>query len=215
VTVFGDHLGWRIGVAKERFGPFGVAFQPRGDSTAYYLRLLNLGEGSADAAAAIQRAAERRGAERAFVRLLNDPNWRPHLVAVVAAHHVRYPSAVSQCWRAFDRGSWVSPQIAAVLSLIDEEFPQHATERLVADCPLILDPNDESDRHRIEHRATHPNSLDPQSAKNAAALHALMATDHPDHIPVGTYGELIERDRDNSGQRALDWRASLLSTGAD
>jgi len=73
-------------------------------------------------------------------RLLEDRNWRGHLIAMAAA--LVSPDAashVSALWRCFDRGSWVAPQLAVSLSCSDTGFAVNARLRIVARCPILDD----------------------------------------------------------------------------
>src|SRR6266446_2089749 len=52
--------------------------------------------------------------------LLDEENWRPHLVAAVALSVLGYNRvAFTKLWNAFDAGSWVTPQLAVVAYLCD------------------------------------------------------------------------------------------------
>src|SRR5262245_47832834 len=52
-------------------------------------------------------------------RMLEQGNWRPHLVAATAVVLCGYQAeAVRLLWRQLDRGSWVAPQLAAALSFV-------------------------------------------------------------------------------------------------
>ncbi|MCW9016265.1 MAG: hypothetical protein OQJ89_04815, partial [Kangiellaceae bacterium] len=74
--------------------------------------------------------------------LLSVKNWRPHLLACGAAVLIdRSPKIIDALWDRFDRTSWVCPQIAATLSIVDENFCQNTFERL-AKGALIKDPDE-------------------------------------------------------------------------
>lgn len=201
---------------KREFGPFKVAFKARPRSIAHYLSLLNLGEGADAAIAAIRRATSRRGADDAVTVMLQDRNWRPHLVALVALHESRTASGIGDCWRAFDRGSWVAPQIAAVLSLIDPDFDSNAVRRLREGCPLVLDPADDFDSRVLEHVVRGPGRSGLRSSKNAASLYALFMKDHPGSVDGEELASDVELaalvlgDVDNSAERAIGWRTNFI-----
>lgn len=66
--------------------------------------------------------------------LLEDENWRMHLVALLAIlkseEHIK-SNFTSKLWERLELGSWVSPQISVVLSLIDTDFKVKAKDLLV------------------------------------------------------------------------------------
>jgi hypothetical protein len=202
---------------SQQFGPFQVAFRAQTGSVAHYLRLLNLGQGAAESINAVRRAAGRRGAERRVIDMLRDRNWRPHLVAIVAAFETRPTDALAECWRALDRGSWVAPQIAAVLSIIDADFLSNSLVRLRAGCPLVLDSTDEFDSRVLALASQEPGRPDFQTAKNSASLLALLALDHRDDEGVlsltsdAVLADLIRRDVDKSAEICIGWRTRFVS----
>lgn len=74
--------------------------------------------------------------------MLQGRNWRPHLVASVAAllSHDRATYAAA-LWRTFDRGSWVAPQLAVALSFMDREFSRAAKDRIAGLCSVTPAPD--------------------------------------------------------------------------
>jgi hypothetical protein len=100
--------------------------------------------------------------------MLQDPNWRLHLVAAVAtllsSDRSNYAPAL---WAAFDAGSWVAPPLACTLYFVDPEFAPAARRRVVALCPVAA-PTGLSAAER--HSATGPAGLGQRSAKNLASL---------------------------------------------
>jgi hypothetical protein len=74
--------------------------------------------------------------------MLQGRNWRPHLVASVAAllsqDRTTYATAL---WRTFDRGSWVAPQLAVALYFTDPEFSREAKDRIAGRCPVTAAPD--------------------------------------------------------------------------
>jgi len=112
----------------EGFGAFAPLFE---DSIAY-LTLLNCDHGSKDAIALVMKCcAAVSNPYRDICQLLRQPNWRPNLVGAVAIAALGHdPEATSQLWVTIDRGSWVTPQLAATAFLRDPQFTDHALERL-------------------------------------------------------------------------------------
>ena len=63
--------------------------------------------------------------------LLKNENWRPHLVASLAILKIKKEEQLKlsvDLWETLKKGSWVSPQILVVLSIIDDNFEQIAKE---------------------------------------------------------------------------------------
>jgi len=103
-----------------------------------YLDLLNLGPG---ADAAIDRLRGILDAEQykmsEIEALLADVDWRPQLVAAVAiaidpSTHIAIPSL----WSALLGGTWVAPQLAAVLSIADRDFEEIAQRKIDGLCRI-------------------------------------------------------------------------------
>lgn len=66
-------------------------------------------------------------------KLLNNEDWRPHLVATLASFKLspdNQQKLIPSFWNRLEKGSWVSPQILAVLSIIDEDFESKGKEVL-------------------------------------------------------------------------------------
>ena len=71
-----------------------------------------------------------------IVALLDDYNWRPQLVgAVTMGLGVAGETSRDALWHAFDSGSWVSPRLAVIAFLVDENFEAQARMRMEAGCP--------------------------------------------------------------------------------
>ncbi len=63
--------------------------------------------------------------------LMSVKNWRPHIVGCFIACLIDRNEKVTELlWSCLDKGSWVSPQIAATLSLLDNSFIETATLKL-------------------------------------------------------------------------------------
>lgn len=85
----------------------------------------------------IRSAAGAPEAPAAIVAMLDEEDWRPNLVAATAVlFHPSDGRFADALWRALDDASWVSPQIAVVLSLHDPELVSRATERTERGCPI-------------------------------------------------------------------------------
>lgn len=76
--------------------------------------------------------------------LLNENNWRCHLVvgvALVISTHGTNPKLVEALWGALDAGSWVSPQLAVCLASVDPDFSIQAKTRIESGCPVLVRPS--------------------------------------------------------------------------
>lgn len=63
--------------------------------------------------------------EDGIEKLLNEENWRPHLVGILASFKLpldRQQIFIPMFWERLEKGSWISPQILAVLYMIDSDF---------------------------------------------------------------------------------------------
>jgi hypothetical protein len=144
-------------------------------------------------------------------RLLAESNWRPHLVAAVAVIVSRFNAErASLLWRRLDYGSWVTPQIAAALFLVDPDFVSQARTRLEAKCPVDSS-EDLSLTPLARHSATGPAGSVQRSAKAAASLLQLAEMASP--IPLWLQELrsskemqlLLAQDIDESAGIALEW----------
>lgn len=147
--------------------------------------------------------------------LLEESNWRPHIVAAVAISLLHYEStSMTSLWAAFDSGSWVSPQLAAAACLRDPDFLAHARVRIALRCPLettklaSLSPPQ-------RHSAYGPAGGRERSAKAAASLMKLVSVLRP--IPEWWLKEqsspdlitLLSQDVDESPRIAEQWLLRL------
>ncbi|RKZ77699.1 MAG: hypothetical protein DRR19_27555 [Candidatus Parabeggiatoa sp. nov. 1] len=104
-----------------------------------YADLLNLKlEGSTKAISRLIKAVEESDQiTDQIIALLNSRNWRHQLIATIAILYLDVNKAlIFKLWNAFDRGSWVCPQIAAALFLKDTNFIESAIERINNLCEI-------------------------------------------------------------------------------
>lgn len=190
---------------------FGV-FAPVFESPHGYLALLNLSaEDSIDAVRLVRQCAVADVDRSAILELLRDLNWRPTLVAAVAATFLPPDSRIIDAlWHRFDSGSWVVPQIAVVLSEVDPAFQAQARRRLEAHCPL--DSTELRALTMIErHSAAGPAGGSERSAKAASALEDIVAAISPQPVwlvPIIATSEhqaLVASDVDAGGSIARHW----------
>jgi len=146
--------------------------------------------------------------------LLDEPNWRFHIVAAVALSVLRYdePTFI-KLWTAFDSGSWVTPQLAVAAYLRDPSFSDNAKTRIESRCPvntsrmLLMSPPE-------RHSAAGPAGEPQRSAKAAAALVYLVSLKGQaewltTELSSPDLGKLLSEDIDRADQIAQYWLAEL------
>ncbi|WP_395752483.1 hypothetical protein [Prosthecobacter sp.] len=178
----------------EDFGAFSPLFEKSGG----YLALLHLGGGAEEVKRVKECVQSAVDAQRDVVALLQDLNWRPTLVACVAALFMKGDeTVVATLWNRLDSGSWVVPQIAVTLARVDPKFMTNARARLLAHCPVngsVLRGMTVSERHS----AAGPAGLVGRSAKAASALVWLVG-----RMMTPPHEEWFERLRASAEHRAL------------
>jgi hypothetical protein len=154
-------------------GPFLPLFVQEGTN---YLPLLNLPPEAAPAILFIADVVRGTSDYRPRVlALLNDPGWRLHLVGAIAVLLSDDRAAYSDAlWSALDRGSWVAPQLAVVLSRCDPQFVVNAKERIVAGCPVT--PVDYGLTEHESYVVMGPDGSFERSAKAIGALLEILNT---------------------------------------
>jgi hypothetical protein len=171
------------------FPSFWPMFDPSpGRTGGFYLALLGLGQNGADAVHTLRGCCEQASTPTDEVKaLLAGIGWRPHLVGGTAAA-VLPPQAplIDAIWTTVRSGSWVAPQLAAVLATIDTQFGEHAVGLL----PMLV-------------QGSVARSFGPKCAS------ALVAFLDRSLLTVDGLDELMAHDVDNSSAIALDWRDRL------
>ncbi len=191
-------------------GPFRAAFVSR---KTWYLSLLNLhsAEASGRTIKRIRKVALRSRNESSIVDLLRDRDWRPHLVGAVAMLYAPTERTQDQAWSALDHGSWVTPQLAAVLSKVDPAFTSKAKDRLSEGCRLHIHPDYSISDAAAKHSAQGPAWDRGRSAKAAASLLALLPPDDAAEFAEDrSLQALLADDIDNSGDLAVRWLDRFL-----
>ena len=188
------------------------AFTPVFETAHGYLALLNLSaDDSADAVRLVRQCAATDVGRTSVLTLLADLNWRPTLVAAVAAAFLPSDTRIIDAlWHRIDAGSWVVPQIAVVLAAIDTDFELHARQRLEAHCPL-----DSSELRALtmveRHSAAGPAGGTERSAKTASVLQTLLSATDPRPewldalIASSEHQQLVASDIDSAGSIAQRW----------
>jgi len=194
---------------------FGI-FDPVFKTAHGYLALLGLHSGdSREAVDLVRRCCEgNQEATADILKLLKEPNWRPHLVAAVAVIHIGYDvKTVEALWNRLDHGSWVTPQLAVALLLVDTEFVSKAKPRLEAGCPVNYSELLQMSALEL-HSAAGPAGKTGRSAKAAAALLRLVemvsqedwVTKIRESVEMQ---ELLAKDEDGSDFLAEKWLARI------
>lgn len=188
------------------------AFAPVFNLAHGYLALLNLSANDSPAAVRLVRQCAVADTDRSSILgLLSDLNWRPTLVAAVAAAFLPLDTRITDAlWHRFDSGSWVVPQIAVILASIDPDFLRQARQRLEAHCPL-----DSSELRALtmieRHSAAGPAGGVERSAKSASALQTILsaAVPPPEWLAVVLasqgHQQLVASDIDAAGSIAERW----------
>ena len=198
------------------FGPFRVIFEPIGDDRNPYLALLGLHDPrSLDVVRTIRDVAAAPDSATFAVTLLRDVNWRPHLVGAIATYYNPTHETLAQMWAALDAGSWVTPQLAGILSRLDATFVDSAAARLVHCCPLSGNPEYSIESPIERHSAQGPAGSHQRSSKSAASLLALLSPDHASEFSSNDdLHSLIADDDDGSAEIATSWLAKFLELDA-
>lgn len=104
------------------------AFTP---ALAGYLSLLQISDEAPAVADLVAQGLAAPDAPEHFAELMRQDGWRPHLVGALAVLlDTKRRLDRDLLWTAIDRGSWVTPQLVATLSLADDTFLQQAQKRL-------------------------------------------------------------------------------------
>lgn len=188
------------------------AFAPVFETAHGYLALLNLSaDDSLEAVRLVRQCATTDVDRVSILALLDDLNWRPALVAAVAAAFIPPDRRITDAlWHRIDTGSWVVPQIAVILAAIDSHFEAHARHRLEAHCPL-----DSSELRALtmpeRHSAAGPAGGIERSAKAASVLEAILSSTVPRPawldavLACKEHQELVALDIDSAGSIAQRW----------
>ncbi len=201
-----------MNTSQQRFGVFSPLF----DSHPGYLDLLHLDlrRNKLAVSRVIECCHSSPDPLPDINRLLDQENWRPHLVAAVALSALGYSQvAFKKLWDAFDAGSWVTPQLAVVAYLRDPEFSGQARTRVQARCPI--DVSRLATYGPLErHLAFGPAGPLERSAKAAGALIHLLNLLGPldwltTELASPDLAALLSADRDHASLIAKTWLESL------
>lgn len=201
-----------MNTTQQRFGVFSPLF----DSHPGYLNLLHLDVpwNKVTVSRVIECCHSSPDPFPDINRLLDQENWRPHLVAAVALSVFGYNQvAFKKLWDAFDAGSWVTPQLAVAAYLRDPDFSGQAQTRVQARCPIGV--SHLTTYGPLErHVAFGPAGPLERSAKAANALiYLLHLFGPPDWLKTELASPdltaLLAADRDHASIIAKTWLESL------
>lgn len=130
--------------------------------------------------------------------LLIDDDWRPHLVAALATLKIEKKLKTeikTDLWNRLKSGSWASPQILVILSIIDPEFNDIAKEICKNGFKITY-----SEMPMHEHHSKRgPAGISVDNKKVIASTEYLLN---------GVITDSIEND--NGGSLAKNWKKNLL-----
>jgi len=191
------------------------AFAPAFDGFPAYLHLLNLDHGTEPLSLVATCCRASADVDSDIALLLNDLDWRSHLVGGIALCFVPFRAErLAHLWHAFDSGSWVTPQLAAIASVRDPGFVALARVRLQALCPVIDSGCGElsaPERHVLRG----PAGNSQRSAKAAASLVEMLTLEArpPDWLAAALsspeLSSLLAQDVDQSREIAKHWVTNL------
>ncbi len=189
---------WRKKLGRVDYPSFHALYSPNTDSKAdLYRQLLYMDANSIPALSIIQEIlGDCKTAVSEVEAMLFDPNWQAHLVASAAiALGVVSDESITALWQAFDRGSFVSPHLAAVAALVDDDFQTKAKQRLMKNDPFSANGD----------------------AKALPALLALSLQNAEGNAWAKEFSKrfdvrlMLGRDRDDGGRIALDWQIGFTA----
>jgi hypothetical protein len=147
-----------------------------------------------------------------------EQGWREHLIlcAAMLAEKSIAQNMTLQLWRAFDRGSWVSPQLAVTAWLRDGQFNAEARGRIESLCRVdtrSIQQMPPMERHVV----AGPGTDEDRSAKGLAALVYLSRLSIagsawlPRILDRPEVAALLAKDFDCGDKIAKRWLASVRS----
>lgn len=127
-------------------------------------------------------------------KLLNNEDWRPHLVAILASFKLSADDQqrlIPEFWKRLENGSWISPQILSVLSVIDQEFESKGIQILNNGFKVNYSPMKMAEHHS----ARGPEGSNGASEKVINSINALLENQDDDFGWKGNLIQLIKNKR--------------------
>jgi hypothetical protein len=130
-------------------------------------------------------------------QLIDSDDWRPHIVAsisILSFDSTRRDEFIGLLWDRLSRGSWTSPQILVVLSIIDKDFESKANKIISEGFTVSYSPLTPIEHHVSRGGA----SAKAASAKVVTAINFILNRTATDAIKY-----------DEGGSIAKGWAESL------
>ncbi len=205
-----------LGFGYQSFAPL---FAHNEQRVPPYLHLLNLMPGADASLMLVQQGISiSRDRVGEILKLLNENDWRPHLVAACAiALGVNDTQVLDAAWMRFDEGSWVSPQLAVAAFIADSGFAQNVRGRIEARCPIQVR-RSWSLGSMVRHVAMGPSGDYNRSCKALGALLGLasrMPLLQPwaeDQMSTPDVEQMLRDDWDDGFRLAPRWLDTLRAT---
>lgn len=131
-------------------------------------------------------------------QLLKSDDWRPHIVALISIlsfDSQRRNEFIDLLWDRLSRGSWTSPQILVVLSIIDKDFKSKASKIISEGFTVNYGQLTSSIEHQVSRGGT---STKEASAKVVAVINFILNKHMTDSV-----------DSDQGASIAKNWTERL------
>jgi hypothetical protein len=198
------------------------AFAPVFATGTLYLSFLHFASNDLpEAMHAVREACSGPTALADLKQFAEEQGWREHLIlcAAMLADKSIVQDLTLHLWRAFDRGSWVSPQLAVTAWLRDGQFNAEARRRIESLCRVdtrAIQQMPPMERHVV----AGPGTDEERSAKGFAALGYLsrLSIESSSWLPrvLGRpeMAALLQKDCDCGDKIAEKWLSSVRSRAA-
>ncbi|MCA9776652.1 MAG: macro domain-containing protein [Candidatus Eremiobacteraeota bacterium] len=188
------------------------SFRPMFGKECLYLSLLGLGKPEALAVAGDCLAAS-SDPDREVTALLKQ-GWREHLIAGAALLSGGVnETTLRALWDALDADSWVVPQLAVILPLVDPEASSQMKKRLLLGCPVQL--RGQEELAPVSRHVVHGKSELPRYSKKAwSALSWRLFLTEPEWLlerfgADEVWGRLLSHIGFEGAEFANDWHRRL------
>jgi len=130
-------------------------------------------------------------------------------MAMAISSHGNNSKLIVALWGAFDRGSWVSPQLAVYLECLDPEFSLQAKTRAEQGCPVVPGPMRNSETPATEANEEVPTRWAGQRLRKVAECFA-RPTRWENQLGEEMARQHVERRPDGPLQRSAKALAALI-----
>ena len=140
----------------------------------------------------IQKSHSDEDINEGIRQLIKSEDWRPHIVAsisILSFDSIRRDEFIGMLWDRLSRGSWTSPQILVVLSIIDKDFKSKAN-KIISDGFTV----DYSQLTSIEHHVSRGGTgTKAASAKVVAVIDFILNKTVTDNIDSDQGASIAKR----------------------